>query len=194
MCRQTDHSQLRQMSFLPARSHFHRFKLCGDGYQVDQSITDAIPNFPTPSNQTDLWSFFRLANQFSASVNTVSSLLTLLRPLLSTKSDFQWSETLNQAFQTAKQHFTVGSSLIQISPPDYAPMLATMALASSSSNRNRMVATWSLTQAGSHFLSNTEGRYAIIELEMFAVCQAIIKCHTFLAGLQCFQVITDHNR
>ena len=53
--------------------------------------------------------------------------------------------------------------------------------------------TWSLTQAGSRFLSDTEGRYAIIELEMLAVCWAIIKCHTFLARLQCYQVITDHN-
>ena len=52
---------------------------------------------------------------------------------------------------------------------------------------------WKLTKAGSHFLSDTEGCYAIIELEMLAVCWAIIKCHTFLLGLQCFQVITDHN-
>ena len=52
---------------------------------------------------------------------------------------------------------------------------------------------WNLTQAGSRFLSDTEGRYAIIELDMLAVCWAIIKCHTFLAGLQCFLVITDHS-
>ena len=36
-----------------------------------------------------------------------------------------------------------------------------------------------LTQAGSRFLSETEGCYAIIELEMLAVCWAIIKYHTF---------------
>ena len=78
---------------------------------VDQSITDAIFNFPTPANQTDLC--------------------------------------------------TDG--------------------------------TWKLIQAGSHFLSDTECRYAVIELEMLAVCWAIIKCNLFLAGLQHFHVITNHN-
>ena len=52
---------------------------------------------------------------------------------------------------------------------------------------------WCLTQAGSQFLSDAEGRYAIIELELLAICWAIVKCHTFLAGLQHFQVIMDHN-
>ena len=28
---------------------------------------------------------------------------------------------------------------------------------------------------------------------MLAVCCAILKCHTFLAGLQQFQLVTDHN-
>ena len=46
---------------------------------------------------------------------------------------------------------------------------------------------------GSRFLSDTESRYAIIELEMLAVCWAIQRCHLFLAGLQHFQVVTDHN-
>ena len=53
--------------------------------------------------------------------------------------------------------------------------------------------TWSLIQAGSRFLTDTEYRNAIIELEMLAVVWATSKCHLFLAGLQHFQVITDHN-
>ena len=93
---------LDKCHFFQQEVTFTGFKLCGDGYQVDQSITDAISNFPTPTNCTDLRSFFGLANQLSASMNTISSLLTPLRPLLSTKNDFQWLETHNQAFQTAK--------------------------------------------------------------------------------------------
>ena len=52
---------------------------------------------------------------------------------------------------------------------------------------------WTLVQAGSRFLSDAETRYAIIELEMLAVCWAIMKCRVFLAGLQHFDVATDHN-
>ena len=39
----------------------------------------------------------------------------------------------------------------------------------------------------------TETQYAVIELEMLAVCWAIMKCRVFLADLQHFNVATDHN-
>ena len=50
-----------------------------------------------------------------------------------------------------------------------------------------------LIQAGSRFLSDTESRYAIIELELLAVSWAITKCKLFLAGLPHFMVVTDHH-
>ena len=52
---------------------------------------------------------------------------------------------------------------------------------------------WSLIQAGSRFLSEAESRYATIELELLAVAWAITKCKMFLAGLQHFSVVTNHN-
>ena len=48
-------------------------------------------------------------------------------------------------------------------------------------------------QAGSRFLTETESRYAVIELECLAVAWAIKKCHTFLAGIAQFTVVTDHS-
>jgi len=53
--------------------------------------------------------------------------------------------------------------------------------------------TWRLIQVGSRFLTDAESCYAIIELEILAVAWATSKCHLFLAGLQHYQVITDHN-
>ena len=52
---------------------------------------------------------------------------------------------------------------------------------------------WTLVQAGSQFLLDTESRYAITELEVLAVSWAIIKCRVFLAGLPHFTVLTDHH-
>ena len=52
---------------------------------------------------------------------------------------------------------------------------------------------WTLSQAGSRFLTDTESRYATIELEMLAVAWAIQKCKLFLSGLQHFCLLTDHN-
>ena len=72
---------------------FAGFRISSDGYQIDKATTEAIGHtyFPerdgtdTPNNRTDLRSFFGLANQLSASTNTISPLLTPFRPLLSTK-------------------------------------------------------------------------------------------------------------
>ncbi len=52
---------------------------------------------------------------------------------------------------------------------------------------------WALVQAGSRFLSKSETRYAIIELELLAVSWVIIKCKLLLAGLPHFMVVTDHH-
>ena len=105
---------LDKCHFFQNQATFAGFKLCCSGYQIDQSITNAISNFPTPTNCIDLRSFFGLANQLSAYTNTISSLLTPLRPLLSTKNDFIWSPTRDQAFQAAKEHLTVAPILYSI--------------------------------------------------------------------------------
>ena len=51
---------------------------------------------------------------------------------------------------------------------------------------------WRLVQCGSRFLSDTESRYATIELELLAVTWAARKCHLFLDGHPSFEILTDH--
>ena len=53
--------------FAQAKVNLAGFALSADDYRIDQSITEAVSNFPTPTNQTDLWAFFGLVNQLSAS-------------------------------------------------------------------------------------------------------------------------------
>ena len=186
---------LEKCRFCQTQVTFAGFQLSGDGYQVDGSITDAISNFPTPTSQTDLRSFFGLANQLSASTNMISSLLAPLRSLLSTKNDFLWSPTHDRAFKAAKEHLTIAPilSFFDIDKPTRLSTDASRHGLGFILQQQNPDGKWTLTQAGSRFLSDAECRYAIIELEMLAVCWAILKCHTFLAGLQHFQVITDHN-
>ena len=106
-----------------------------------------------------------------------------------------WSPAHDEAFQAAKDHLTV-APILSFFDTEKATRLCTDAsrhgLGFILQQQNRD-GKWTLVQAGSHFLSDAEHRYAIIELEMLAVCWAILKCHIFLAGLQQFQVITDHN-
>ena len=67
---------------------FAGFQLSTEGYQIDQTIMEAISTYPTPTNRTDLRSFFGLVNQLATSTNLVAALVAPLRPLLSTKNDF----------------------------------------------------------------------------------------------------------
>jgi hypothetical protein len=53
---------------------------------------------------------------------------------------------------------------------------------------------WRPVQAGSRFLTETEGRYAMVELELLAICWAAKKCASFIDGLTLtnFEIWTDH--
>ena len=173
---------------------FAGFHLSQDGYHIDDSIITAISKFPTPVNRTDLRSFIGLVNQLSSSTPTLVGLLAPLRPLLSTKNDFLWSTSLTDAFESVKQSLTSAPTLSYFDP-DSLTRLCTDASRQGLGFvlQQKREDTWTLVQAGSRFLSDTESRYAIIELEMLAVAWGIAKCRLFLAGIPHFQLVTDHH-
>ena len=180
--------------FSQTKVDFAGFTISAEGYHIDSSITTAISMFPTPSNRTDLRSFFGLANQLSASTSALAGLLAPLRPLLSTKNEFIWSKELDQAFVNAKQSLTSAPTLAFFDPSK-ATRLCTDASRQGLGFvlQQKHEDNWVLIQAGSRFLSDAETRYAVIELELLAVTWAIIKCKMFLAGLPHFTIITDHH-
>ena len=51
---------------------------------------------------------------------------------------------------------------------------------------------WKSVHCGSGFLTETESRYAPIEIEALGVAWAVKKCHYFLAGLSEFLIRNDH--
>ena len=170
---------------------FAGFLISHNGYSIENSITSAISNFPTPTNRTD---FFGLVNQLSSSTPTVMSLLSPLRSLLSTKNEFLWSATHTEAFHLAKQALSSAPTL------SFFDSTKPTRLCTDASRRGlgfilqqKTDDQWYLVQAGSRFLSNSESRYAIIELEMLALAWAIVKSRLFLAGLPHFLVVTDYH-
>ena len=94
MPRATDFYKQRQVDILSDES-----QICWISNVIGRlPITEALANFPTPTNRTDLQSFFGLVNQLSSSTDTVAQLLLPLRPLLSTKHKFVWFAEHDQAF------------------------------------------------------------------------------------------------
>ena len=102
---------VQKCKFFQRQVTFAGFQLSAKGYQVDESITEAIAKYPTPSSRTDLRSFIGLVNQLSTSTNTVAKLLAPLRPLLNTKNDFTWSSSHEEAFSIAKKSLTTPPAL-----------------------------------------------------------------------------------
>ena len=102
---------LDKCKFSQSKVTFAGFTLSAQGYQIDQSITDAISQFPTPKNRTDLRSLFGLVNQLSSSTSAIAPLLTPLRPLLSTKNEFFWSPNHEQALDNIKKTLTTAPVL-----------------------------------------------------------------------------------
>jgi hypothetical protein len=54
---------------------------------------------------------------------------------------------------------------------------------------------WRPVQAGSQLLTETEGRYAMVDLELLAICWAAKKCASFIdcLPLKNFEIRTDHS-
>ena len=183
-----------KFKFGQPEANFAGFMLTGEGYRVSDDIVDAIQKFPTPACRTDIRSFFGLINQLSGSTRDISEATATLKPLLSAKNEFIWDGNHERAFEHAKKILSRAPTLA------YFDMNRETRLVTDASRvglgfvlQQKHGNDWRMVKAGSRVLTDTESRYAIIELEMLGVAWATEKCRTFLLGLQHFTVITDHN-
>ena len=174
---------------------FAEFQLSSEGYRVDTAITEVISKYPTPVSHTDLRSFCGLVNQLASGMNTIAELMAPLRPLLSTKNDYLWSEHHAQAFSKIKKQMITSPVLafFDITKPTRLCTDASRQGLGFVLQQQSTAGKWILVQAGSRFLSGAESRYAIIELELLVVAWAVLKSKLFLVGLQHFEIVTDHS-
>ena len=152
---------------------FAGFKLTPEGYTISSDITDAISKFPTPSSHTDLRSFFGLVNQLASSTSEIAAALAQLRPLLSPRNVFLWSPVHDDSFAHAKAMVVTALTLTYFDMTketglhtDASTLGIGFVLRQRSHERD---ASRKTVQAGSRFLTDTESRYAVIDLECLAV-------------------------
>ena len=177
------------------RVEFCGYEISADGYSPDQKKTRAIAEFPQPGCITDLRSFLGLVHQLGEFSPEISAAAEPLRQLLRPKNVWIWTEDHTIAFNNVKK--------LLVSPP---------VLGFFDSTRRTVLETdaarlkglgfclrqqdehgnWKLIQCGSRFLSETESRYATIEVELLALTWAAKKCSIYLKGMQSFEVVTDH--
>ena len=145
-------------------------------YRIDPSLTTAICQFPTPTNITDLRSFFGMVNQLEAFTDRISEASSPLRPLLSSKVQFTWIATHQQAFEAAKRELSSPPKLAFYNPAHPAALYTDASRLKGLGfilRQKQPDDTWRVERAGSRFLSDADTRYPTIELEMLAVGWAV---------------------
>ena len=118
------------------------------------------------------------------------------QPLLKKDLAFVWDETTQAAFDRVKKEVSENPTFVAYFDPSRPTRLQTDASRLNGLGfvlrQQQKDLPWRVIQAGSRFLTDTETRYAMIELELLAIVWATQKCYLFLEGLAHVDIITDH--
>ena len=168
------------------------------GIAANPRRVQAIQEFPKPENLTDLRSFMGLVNQLGEFSSEISAAAEQLRPLMKSKTVYQWLPEHDEAFGKVKAALVAPPVLVPFDPKlptllrTDASRLKGLGYALLQDHGGKGTSAWRLVQCGSRFTSDTESRYSMVELELLAVVWATLKCKLFLQGLQCYSLETDH--
>jgi transposase InsO family protein len=135
-----------------------------------------------------------LVNQLADFTTKISSSAEPLRPLLRPQNIFIWDEVHQRAFEEVKAALVEPPVLAHFDPtlPTRLETDASKLKGLGFVLRQQHEDGWRLVQCGSRFITDTEARYAVIELEMLGVVWAVKKLRVFLQGLPSFEIMVDH--
>ena len=177
------------------RISFAGYDVSSNGIRPDPKLTRAISDFPSPKNIHDVRSLLGLANQLGSFLPDLAQITVKIRELLKKSVSWIWLEEHEEELNKLKAVLT-SPLLVKPFDPDLPVELLTDAarlhglgyalLQREHSGRPRLI------MCGSCSLTDTQKRYATIELECLAIQWAIRKCDYYLRGLPQFRVITDH--
>ena len=166
---------------------------------------DAIRDFPSPTNTTDIRSWFGLVNQVS-NYSQLRDIMAPFRPFLSPRCKFQWSPELEDAFRASKEAIVEairqGVEIFDLQKrtclrPDWSKrgigyFLLQKHCSCASGVPDCCAGGWRITLAGSRFLNSAEQRYAAIEGEALAVAWGLEQTRYFTQGCDDLVIVTDH--
>lgn len=166
---------------------------------------EAIQNFPTPKNVTDIRSWFGLVNQVAYAFASAERMLPF-RNLLKPATPFEWNEKLDHLFNESKavivEEIRNGVEIFDKSKPtclatdwskDGIGWWLLQKHCNCTSAKPLCCRTgWKVSLVGSRFTSGAESRYAPIEGEALAVVDALHKARHFVLGCADLIIAVDH--
>ena len=184
---------------------FAGFEITNDTVRTCRKYLDAIRDFPTPANITDVRSWFGLINQVSYAFAANERILPFCQ-LLKPGAPFVWHNDLNNLFEESKSmiidEIEEGVRIFDKSK------LTCLAIDWSKTGIGYWLfqkhcrcptntpfccrTGWKTTLVGSHFTHAAESRYYTIEGEALAIADALDKARFFVLGCSDRTVAVDH--
>ena len=164
-----------------------------EGVEVDPEKVEAIRKFPAPKNITELQRFNGMTNQLAKFIPELASMNEPLRQLLRKDTQWNWDTPQEEAFQRIKEKLMSPEILTHYDPKKTCIIaadacqngLGAVLLQVDDLGNRRPVAY------ASRSLTETEGRYAVIEKEALAATWACDKFSDYILGTE-FTLETDH--
>ena len=186
---------------------FAGFIISKGGIKADPVKLAALKEFPQPQNIKDLRSFCGAICQLNVLNPDIAHSMAALRPLLSSKNSFRWTQDHQTAFEKVRELVTQDMT---IQPFDKTLPLRIVVDASrlfgmgyalvnvvnidgtDKEGKPKVIEKYRIVQCNSRALLSAETRYATNELECAALCWAVKDCRYYVYGLDNFEVCTDH--
>ena len=161
---------------------FLGFEITQDSVRPASTYLQAIQDFPQPSDITGIRSWFGLVNQVAYAFS-MTSVMKPFRDLLKPSSEFNWTETLQEAFEESKKiivdavkegvmTFEMGrTTCLATDWSKYGVGFVLLQKYCDCKEKTPICCNsgWKLVFAGSRFTSGAESRYACVEGEAPAI-------------------------
>ena len=183
---------------------FAGFEITSTHVRPCKKYLDAIRNFPTPTNITDVCSWFGLINQVLYAFAATERMLPFRR-LLKPGTPFKWDSELKELFKESKSviiaEIEEGVRIFNKSKPtclatDWSKTgigfwLFQQHCHCPSTEPFCCCTGWKVTLVGSRFTHAAESRYAPVEGEALAVADALDKARFFVLGCSDLIIAVD---
>ena len=194
-----------KFQFCEKEVKFAGFHITEDSVKPLKKYLDAIMAFPTPTNVSDIRSWFGLVNQVSRYAR-LTCMMEPFKPFLSPRTRFEWTEEMEHLFKQSKVEIVNAiKEGVQIFNPERTTLLSPdwskigigyilyqKHCSCHSRTTECCVDGWKIVAAGSRFTQKSEKNYWPVEGESLALKWALEDTKFFTWGCLDLIVQTDH--
>ena len=185
---------------------FAGFEVSMDGYKPSKHTIEAIRDFPTPTNVTDVRAWFGIVNHVAYAFSQ-GQLMQPFRCLLEKKQPFYWDGKLESLFQASKKEIikqiSTGVCTYDLKKPtclatDWSKEGLGFSLTqkhckcTGPADPNCGVGHWKVVFAGSKTTNGAQKRYCPIEGECLAAAYGLERCRMYTLGCPDLTLAVDH--